>query len=75
MTIKELIAELEGYPPERMVVVRGYEGGYGNPHPRAVSLVPDGNREQIDKGAWYYGPHSEAYDDENYHNAVKAVCI
>ena len=39
MTIQELVAMLQGYPPELRVVVNGYEDGYDDLTPGQLSAV------------------------------------
>lgn len=53
MTIAELIEELQNYPQDTRVVVRGYEGG--------VNDVDEVELTEIylnyNAGTWYYGKH------------------
>lgn len=55
MTIAELIKELEQYPQDTRVVIRGYEGG--------VDDVDEVELTEIylnrNAGIWYYGKHEE----------------
>lgn len=44
MTVADLIATLSTHPPERRVVVDGYEGGFDDIAPvNEIAIVPDAN--------------------------------
>lgn len=61
MTVKELIERLGAYPPETRVVVDGYEYGYSDLFPEAVSLgsiALNGNGAE----GWWYGLHDDVGD-------------
>jgi len=66
MTIKELIQQLEVYPPETKVVVRGYENGYNN----AEKLV---SRKLLlnNEAEWWDGRYVDSMEME----AIEAVEI
>jgi hypothetical protein len=66
MTIQELIDKLKTFPPETMVVVKGYEDGYNDISSfEKVALQLNAHEE------WYYGQHDITKDL----NAVKAVAL
>lgn len=66
MTIQELIDKLKTFPPETLVVVRGYEEGYNDISIlKEISLELDANEE------WYYGQHTISKDS----NAPKAIVL
>lgn len=55
MTVSELIAALQSYPPDTRVVVLGYETGYDDvAEVREIHIVPEGNP------AWYNGRYDNA---------------
>lgn len=55
MTIRELIAHLDQYPPDVRIVVSGYEGGYNDVTIlKTVQIKPDARTE------WWMGQHEEA---------------
>jgi hypothetical protein len=55
MTVSELIAALQSYPPDTRVVVLGYETGYDDvTEVRAIHIVPEVNP------AWYNGRYDNA---------------
>jgi len=50
--VKDLIAALQTFPPNALVVVDGYEGGVSAAKlPASVRVVLNVNT------SWYYGPH------------------
>ena len=59
MTVKQLIEKLEKLEPEKMIVVPGYEGGFGElDEVGEIQLDLNVNKE------WYYGDHEESKDGE-----------
>jgi hypothetical protein len=68
MKVKELIEKLQGYDPETMVVVNGYEGG--------VNACSSCKEEHIKLGVnseWYYGNHEIVEEEEE--SDCKAILI
>ena len=59
MTIKELIAKLETYPPETRLIQAGYEGGYDNID--NVNLIPI-KVQQCQ--SWYWGKYDKPKENE-----------
>ena len=58
MTVKELKAQLEKYPPNIHVVVNGYEGGWDDINPESISkkeVLLNFSKES------YYGKHEELF--------------
>lgn len=56
MNVKELIEKLQGYDPELMVIIRGYEDGVNEAEYAAqVKIKLDAFTE------WYYGKHEITY--------------
>lgn len=72
MRVKDLIAELQQFDPDLMVIRSGYEGGVAeikNADPCTIAL--NVNAE------WYYGEHEiidEDYEHEG-HERIQAVYI
>lgn len=65
MTVKQLIEKLQGFDPEAMAVVAGYEGGYNEISDAGdIVLKLNVNKE------WYYGKHK--CDD---HGECRAIHI
>lgn len=59
MKVKDLIAVLQTYDPDLMVVRTGYEGG--------VDEIMSHNKETIAlnvNAEWYYGPHEVVADED-----------
>jgi hypothetical protein len=76
MKVKDLIAVLQTYDPELMVVRSGYEGG--------VDEIMGHDKETIAlnvNAEWYYGPHEvvvdEDQDEPEYegHKRIQAVYL
>ena len=72
MKVKELIAVLQAYNPDLIVIKSGYEGG--------VDEVTHHSEETIAlnvNGEWYYGPHEVVNEEDQYegHERVQAVYI
>jgi hypothetical protein len=75
MKVKELIAVLQTYDPDLIVIKSGYEGG--------VNEIMQHSEETIAlnvNGEWYYGPHevvSEDQDKPEYegHKRIQAVYL
>jgi hypothetical protein len=72
MKVKDLIAQLQTYDPDLMVVVSGYEGGVEecqsvSEHTIALNCNED----------WYYGPHEMVveYAQHEGKERVQAVYI
>jgi hypothetical protein len=60
MNIRQLIDELQKHDPEMRVVTTGYEGGYcDRGEIQEIQINID-----VNKGAWYYGPHDDAYGEK-----------
>lgn len=64
MTVQELIEKLQSHPPEMLVVVDGYEGGFEDPVLKTKTV-------SFKKEYPYGGSHSEASeafpeDDEGF---------
>ena len=56
MNVKQLIEKLQGYDPELMVIVSGYEGGVNQAeHAGQVKIKLNTYTE------WYYGKHEVIY--------------
>ena len=55
MTVKELIAALQNYPPDTRVIVLGYEDGYDDiTMVKQIAILPE------EKPAWYIGRFDDA---------------
>ena len=63
MTVTELIAILQTYPQDILVVVDGYEGGYQSPS--AENITPLSVTDPYPNQAWIFGDR-----DEGDHPAV-----
>ena len=62
MTVAELIEELKELPPDMLVMIPGYEGGYDNAEVwRNRVVVLDDNWDGQEKISWYNGRHSTYY--------------
>lgn len=69
MTVSELIASLQSYPPDTRVVVLGYETGYDDvTEVRGIYIVPEENP------AWYNGRYDNA-PPERAHQSERAVLV
>lgn len=69
MTVSELIAALQSYPPDARVVVLGYESGYDDvTEVRKVNVVLEENP------AWYNGRYNNA-PPERADQAERAVLV
>lgn len=69
MTVSELIAALQSYPPDARVVVLGYESGYDDvTQVRGIGIVPEENP------AWYNGRYGDA-PPERANQAERAVLV
>jgi hypothetical protein len=69
MTVSELIAALQSYPPDTRVVVLGYESGYDDiTEVREMGIVPGVNP------AWYNGRYDNA-PPERADQAERAVLV
>lgn len=69
MTVSELIAALQTYPPGARVVVLGYESGYDDVNEvRGIHIVPEENP------AWYKGRYDNA-SPERAGQAERAVLV
>lgn len=55
MIIAELIKELEQYPQDTRVVIRGYEGGMDDVDEVELTEI----YLNYNAGTWYYGNHEE----------------
>jgi hypothetical protein len=66
MTIKELIDQLEAYPPGTRVVVRGYENGYNDVDKLVLRKI-----HLHKKAQWWDG----RYSDSEASSAIEAVEI
>ena len=57
MTTSELIQALSEFPPDTLVVVEGYEGGFDEAASvDRITIKPDHNSD------WYYGRHGKIND-------------
>jgi len=64
MTADELIRQLQTYPPDTKIVIRGYEDGYNDILKlRSVKIKPNENSH------WYDGE----YDESNDSDAIDAI--
>ena len=64
MTVAELIEELKELPPDMLVMIPGYEGGYDNAEVwRNRVVVLDDNWDGQEKFYWYNGRHATYYND------------
>ena len=62
MTVAELIEELNKLPPDMLVMVPGYEGGYDNAEvQRNTAVLLNDNWDGQEKISWYNGRHSTYY--------------
>ena len=61
MTVAELIAELQNYPPTSRVLIEGYEGGYCDV---TDSRIGQGFMEENYQDSNYFGPHEFNYTAE-----------
>lgn len=69
MTVSELIAALQPYPPDARVVVLGYESGYDNiTEVREINIVPAENP------AWYNGRYGDT-PPERANQVERAVLV
>lgn len=69
MTVSELIAALQSYPPDARVIVLGYESGYDDvTEVREINIVPEENP------AWYNGRYNYA-PPERANQAERAVLV
>ena len=60
MNVKQLIEKLQGYDPELMVIVSGYEGGVNQAeHAGQVKIKLNTYTE------WYYGKHEVTDRDDD----------
>jgi len=59
MTARELITELQKYPADTRIVVRGYEDGYND----ILKLIPMKIKLNVYEH-WYEGAHEESFDGE-----------
>jgi hypothetical protein len=59
MNVRQLIEELQKYPPEMRVIVSGYEGGYCDTNSLEQKTIRLNVRGP---NCWYYGPHGSAAD-------------
>jgi hypothetical protein len=67
MTVQELIVHLQKLPPDRHLVVEGYEGGYDDLLlPQSIAIQLNVRRE------WWMGPHD---DCDNCSQPVEAVVL
>jgi hypothetical protein len=65
MKVKDLIAILQTYNPELIVIKAGYEGGVDEiTHHGEETIALNVNED------WYYGPH-EVVDEEDRHEGHK----
>lgn len=72
MKVKDLIAELQQFNPDLMVIRSGYEGGYAEAtHVSEETIALNVNE------SWYYGPHEtiDEYDQHEGHERVQAVYV
>jgi hypothetical protein len=72
MKVKELIAILQAYDPDLMVIRSGYEGGVQEiNHHSEVTIALKVNVE------WYYGDHEVVDEDDKYegHERTQAVYL
>lgn len=69
MTVKELIAALESYPPDTRVIVLGYEEGYDDiTMVRQIAIIPE------EEPVWYKGWYDDA-PPEKADQAEQAVLV
>ena len=57
MTVRELIDQLEKEPPDMIVVVDGYEGGYDDPVMGKKTVILDSNYDGENKPVCWRGQH------------------
>lgn len=69
MTVSQLIASLQAYPPDARVVVLGYEEGYDD-----ITLVKEIAIAPEEKPAWYRGRYDDA-PTEKADLAERAVLV
>lgn len=70
MKVKDLIAQLQTYDPDLMVVVSGYEGGveeagYTSEHTIALNVNED----------WYYGSHEMINKDDQHEGKERVQAV
>lgn len=69
MTVKELIAALQNYPPDTRVIVMGYEEGYDDiTLVKQIAIIPE------EKPEWYKGRYDKA-PPEKADQAEQAVLV
>jgi len=69
MTVSELIASLQNYPPDTRVIVLGYEEGYDDiTMVKQIAIMPE------EKPTWYIGRYDEA-PPEKADQAEQAVLV
>lgn len=69
MTVNELIAALQGYPPDVRVIVLGYENGYDDiTLVKQIAIMPE------EKPEWYKGRYDDA-PPEKADQAERAVLV
>lgn len=66
MTVSEIINHLQQFPPNMLVVVSGYEGGYDDP-----GMIHIVKLQLLDYDSDYHGK----YMDHNEGESIKAVVI
>jgi hypothetical protein len=67
MKVKELIAILQTYNPDLMVIKAGYEGGVAEINFHSEETIALNVNED-----WYYGPH-EVVDEEDRHEGYEHI--
>lgn len=72
MKVKNLIAELQQFDPDLMVVVSGYEGGVEEAQATSEHTIALNVNE-----SWYYGPHEMINEEDRHegHERVQAVYV
>jgi len=69
MTVNELIAALQNYPPDTRVIVMGYESGYDDiTLVKQIAIMPETKPE------WYKGRYDDA-SPEKADQADQAVLV
>lgn len=73
MTVSELIEKLKQMPPNRVVVVRGYEDGYDDPIVCLGQAMLYTNKEDSLDYDWWRGVH-DCVNVNSYNGIDPVVC-
>lgn len=71
MNIAELIEKLKTFPPDMVVMVDGYEGGYQDKFHLDVKDI----WLNVNRDCTYYGPHGDAFYGEDDETGIKVKSL